>query len=219
MNESECQYTCRLGEQSYWDEHYEMELRNYEDTEDEGLDWFSENIGSRLIDWLCRENAIGMIPDGFDIIDLGCGNGAWLFEIEAKRNWKGRLLGVDNSTKGIELASTLAKARESDAEFCVADIHSLSMGKFHCVHDKGTYDAFMLHKDNRIEDYTAAVLRSLHPQGRLILTSCNHTAEELITDLSRASNSKLRHIDTLRYPTFRFGGREGAAVSTVSFRL
>ena len=63
----------------YWDAHYERELTNFED-DDEGVDWFSENIGTRLIDWICD------LVSGVDVIDVGCGSGAFLFRLQGCRS-------------------------------------------------------------------------------------------------------------------------------------
>ena len=210
----------RLGTQAHWDGVYERECLNFVSSQgdDGGDDWFSENIGGRLVDWICDRVETWVSVADIDVLDLGSGNGAWLLEIEAERRW-GRLVGVDYSAAAVELATKAAAHRDSKAQFRVDDIRCLKERNFHLVHDKGTYDAFMLAEGADRRDYASAILKTLVPSGCFVITSCNHTADELQRDLQAATHGRLQLIDQLMYPTFRFGGAEGAAVTTLAFLL
>ncbi|KAH8069913.1 lysine N-methyltransferase [Aureococcus anophagefferens] len=67
-----------LGTQQHWDDHYARERDNFAaDEDDEGVDWFSENVGSRLLQWV-EDHA----QPGGSVLDLGCGSGVFLLGVE-----------------------------------------------------------------------------------------------------------------------------------------
>lgn len=115
---------------------------------------------------------------------------------------------------------------------------------FDLILDKGTFDAISL---SHIEPDTQAphpssiyptrVVNLLSAGGFLLVTSCNWTEDELIdwfAPHSRAetvgSTSESHRVheknttpaldvyDIIKYPTFKFGGKEGAGVASVCFR-
>ncbi len=51
--------------------------------------------------------------------------------------------------------------------------------------------------------------------GLCVITSCNFTREELVSIL--CGTSKFRHVDSLRYNTFSYGGSQGSCVVSESF--
>lgn len=56
---------------------------------------------------------------------------------------------------------------------------------FHVCVDKGTFDAISLHPDGAAEkrrQYVASLSRALGVRGFFLITSCNWTAEELLTE-------------------------------------
>ena len=64
-----------------------------------------------------------------------------------------------------------------------------------------------------VESYAASARAALKPGGRLVVTSCNNTADELVALLAPRFVERER----LTYPTFSFGGSTGAKVATVAF--
>lgn len=208
MADDERTTTSELGTKAYWDAHYARELENFASSqgEDQGVDWFSETIGDRLVDWITE-----WLEPGSDVLDIGCGNGAFLFALE-ERLKLGDLVGIDYSPAAVDLASQAAKLRKSTASFRHSDLRNLA-GSFALVHDKGTFDAFML-GENKAEVYIEGVLGALAPKGYFVVTSCNFTSDEL----ERIFAKDLVVVDRLPHPTFRFGGVDGAAVATLAFQ-
>ncbi|KAJ8600782.1 hypothetical protein CTAYLR_006102 [Chrysophaeum taylorii] len=210
MDDDEKLSRSELGTKAYWESHYERERANLADSGDTGVDWFAENIGDTLVAWLCEELALENVKD---MIDLGCGNGAFLFEVERRSPWE-RLVGVDYCDDAIALAKAVAEENGSQrVTFRVANLED-DVGSFSIVHDKGTFDAYML-GTGTIGDYRAAVLRALRPGGYLVITSCNSTVSELVDYFRGSDLAVLAHIP---YPTIAFGGHTGATVATVAFQ-
>lgn len=116
---------------------------------------------------------------------------------------------------------------------------------FDLILDKGTFDAVSLsahpepnsHYLHPSNTYPRHVARLLKLGGFLLVTSCNWTEDELIqwfapqlrkglehsiseyrADSDMSSTPALDVYDTIKYPTFRFGGKDGAGVATVCFR-
>mmetsp|Transcript_5233 Transcript_5233/g.21570 ORF Transcript_5233/g.21570 Transcript_5233/m.21570 type:complete len:107 (-) Transcript_5233:1331-1651(-) len=100
----------------------------------------------------------------------------------------------------------------------------------------------MLSAGGSVGEYAECAAAALGDGGAFVITSCNYTADELRgffeaprRNRSRASSDsggapeeeapacssswRFEYVDQIRYPTFRFGGAQGAAVSTVAFRL
>lgn len=212
-----------LGTQQHWDDHYARERDNFAaDEDDEGVDWFSENVGSRLLQWV-EDHA----QPGGSVLDLGCGSGVFLLDVEESVD-VGRALGVDYSPAGIALARAVGAKRGASSQFEEADITKLEAldERFDLVCDKGTFDAYMLGDGASVRAYATSVAAAVAPGGVFLLTSCNNTAEELIRHFAAANAdtwggggaSPFSELDRVRYPTFQFGGVQGAAVATVAFR-
>lgn len=66
-----------LGSKEYWDEHYDIELKNFEHFEDEGDIWFGVSSEERIIKYLASIET----PKDARILDLGCGNGHFCLEL------------------------------------------------------------------------------------------------------------------------------------------
>lgn len=118
------------------------------------------------------------------IIDLGCGNGMLLVDLE--EDGFENLVGVDYSQKAIDLATAVLKEKLNHVTLQVCDIldeANLLSNDFKLAHDKGTYDAISLNpempKDNRLK-YIKNVHKILLPGGYFLITSCNWTKDELI---------------------------------------
>ena len=200
----------KLGTRAHWDGVYERELRNFaHDPSDEGVDWFSDDVGDRLMEYV-TENC--PLEDG--VLDLGCGSAVFLLDLAAKR--EGRFLGIDYSEVAVALAANVGRKRGlSQVRFCHADATRLEdLGeRFGLVLDKGTFDAYMLGAAASVDRYAASVRAALKPGGVFVVTTCNSTADE-VSALFTARGFVER--DRVPYPTFEFGGRKGAAVATVA---
>ena len=103
----------KLGTRAHWDGVYERELRNFaHDPSDEGVDWFSDDVGDRLMEYV-TENC--PLEDG--VLDLGCGSAVFLLDLAAKR--EGRFLGIDYSEVAVALAANVGRKRGlSQVRFC-----------------------------------------------------------------------------------------------------
>ncbi|VVC87650.1 unnamed protein product [Leptidea sinapis] len=203
-----------LGTQSYWQEAYSKELRNFEQHGDTGEVWFGEDSALRVIECICNCG----IEKNAPIIDLGCGNGYTLLELA--REGFTNLLGVDYCTEAIDLAQKVCNAEFPSLRFQVFDIVNDDISKlgskFSVIHDKGTYDAIGLCPDNakinRLK-YMDQVYSMLEDNGIFVITSCNWTEEELKKQFSE----KFKVKQVIPSPQFKFGGKVGSVVSSVVF--
>ena len=158
--------------------------------------WFSEQSASTKIRHYLDSLSLDRQTTSF--LDLGTGNGHLLFELRELGGYAGSMLGVDYSATSIELARRRLDSRRGsrgNTRFEKWDIlsdppsslhRSTTRSDFDVVLDKGTFDAISLSAEvdgrgRRIcEGYAARVALLLKPEtGRLIVTSCNWTEEEL----------------------------------------
>uniref|UniRef100_A0A0E0JMK4 Protein-lysine N-methyltransferase n=1 Tax=Oryza punctata TaxID=4537 RepID=A0A0E0JMK4_ORYPU len=244
-----------LGLQSYWDASYSEDLANFQEHGHAGEIWFGADVMDTMAVWtkkLCADIINGGTPSGNDsincevnekqlsnypVLDVGTGNGL-LLQALAKQGFS-NLTGTDYSEGAIELAKNLA-ARDgfTSINFLVDDILETKLDrKFKIVTDKGTLDAIGLHPDGRIKRvmYWESVSNLVEPGGIVVVTSCNHTKDELVQEVEDFSKTKsgkenldegegnvpqiFRYIDHVRtYPTIMFGGVEGSQVCTVAFQ-
>lgn len=92
---------------------------------------------------------------------------------------------------------------------------------FDIVLDKGTFDAISLSDEVNaqgrkvFETYGSKVEPLMKIGGFLVITSCNWTEEEL---RKWFESPRLAYHDTIRFPSFTFGGAKGQTVSSVCFR-
>ncbi|EEE55202.1 hypothetical protein OsJ_03050 [Oryza sativa Japonica Group] len=244
-----------LGLQSYWDASYSEDLANFQEHGHAGEIWFGADVMDTMAVWtkkLCIDIINGGTPSGnesincevdekqlsnYPVLDVGTGNGL-LLQALAKQGFS-NLTGTDYSEGAIELAKNLA-ARDgfTSINFLVDDILETKLDrKFKIVTDKGTLDAIGLHPDGRIKRvmYWESVSNLVEPGGIVVVTSCNHTKDELVQEVEDFSKTKsgkehldegegnvpqiFRYIDHVRtYPTIMFGGVEGSQVCTVAFQ-
>ncbi|KAF2635750.1 methyltransferase-like protein-like protein 10 [Massarina eburnea CBS 473.64] len=166
-------------------------------------------------------------------LDLGTGNGHLLFSLR-EDGWMGGLVGVDYSAQSIALAHEVLRNKNLAQRSCVSfyeyDILAsttsppawLAAG-FDVVLDKGTFDAISLSAEtdgngHRIcEGYREKVEGLVKQGGRFLITSCNWTEEEL-RGWFEGDESTLVYEDKVKYPSFRFGGKEGSSVCTLCFK-
>lgn len=98
-----------------------------------------------------------------------------------------RLTGTDYSAAAVRLAAAVAARRgAAGVRWVVDDVLESGLGVAACdvLTDKGTLDAVGLRKDGaaaRVR-YRAAVHRLLAPGGLLVVTSCNCTLGELVSE-------------------------------------
>lgn len=135
-------------------------------------------------------------------------------------------MGVDYSAEAVSLARKNTLQAGVSGDFREATIQKLAAllgdwgeaAAYGLVHDKGTFDAYMLAENASLRVYAEGVAAALAPAGVFVVTSCNHTAAELERYFTQDA-PLFATVDTLDYPTFRFGGAVGAAVATVAFKL
>lgn len=167
-----------LGTKEYWDKVYQQEVKNFQETNDIGEVWFGEESVAKMIQWIEDHD----IPNDARILDLGCGNGYFL--IELNELGYSNLIGCDYSEAAIQLAESI---HSENIQYKVCDIlneHQVKeLGKFHLLTDKGTFDAIALMPLNgsdepdrtAITKYLDAVHALLEQDGILLITSCNWT--------------------------------------------
>lgn len=249
--------TSMLGFQSYWDSAYSEELTNFREHGHAGEVWFGDDVMEMVATWtkgLCVDLSQKRVQNGSDnseqgetdlaawsVLDVGTGNGLLLQEL-AKQGFSD-LTGTDYSEGAIDLAQSLAdRDGFSSMKLLVDDILETKLDKkFHLVTDKGTLDAIGLHPDGPIKRimYWESISRLVAPGGLVVITSCNHTRDELVQEVEnfnrlKASTSQeteasgdtgayttspmFSYLDHIRtYPTFMFGGSVGSRVATVAF--
>jgi SAM-dependent methyltransferase len=231
-----------LGTKSYWDSTYALEQKNFQsNADDEGTIWFSDaGAEERMLAFLEDLSDEGHLVKEKDededrgkatrFLDLGTGNGHLLFALR-EDGWEGEMLGVDYSGKSVQLAKDIRASKGdeyADIQFEEWDLLGEGPGEwlrggFDVVLDKGTFDAICLSRETdaqgrRIcEGYREKVEPLLKPGGRFLITSCNWTAEELRAWFE-GSGSGLEFEDSVKYPSFTFGGKTGTKVATLCFK-
>ncbi|KAK8153745.1 methyltransferase domain-containing protein [Phyllosticta citrichinensis] len=229
-----------LGTRAYWDTAYEREIANHAESgaADEGTIWFAdagaeERVCGFLEDWADEGRLVKEREEeeATSFLDLGTGNGHLLFALRDD-GWGGRMVGVDYSTRSVELARRIQEARKregsDDIEFEEFDILGSAPGPwaaggFDVVLDKGTFDAISLSGETdaqgrRVcEGYREKVEPLVKPGGALLITSCNWTADEL-KGWFDVPGGELAYEDAIAYPSFTFGGKTGQQVCSLVFR-
>ncbi|XP_074644450.1 EEF1A lysine methyltransferase 2-like [Tubulanus polymorphus] len=204
----------KLGTKEYWEDAYDKELVNYNDSGDIGEVWFGYDSMSRVIRWIEESEDINT---EMSVIDLGCGNGAMLVEL-AELGFS-NLTGVDYSENAVKLAKSVAEKDNLDISYEVMDIlECLNEDmKYDVCIDKGTYDAISLNPDDahgcRLR-YIENVLKMLKDDGYFIITSCNWTLNELLSQFDK----DFQHIHTVPTPSFQYGGKQGNSFTSVVFK-
>ena len=115
--------------------------------------------------------------------------------------------GVDYSQGAIELAKKIAEKEECEITFDTLDIlDEQSIAKFsdefRVIVDKGTFDAISL-SESAARDKELYVKHSslmMREGALLLITSCNWTEEELVTQLG----DSFMHRETIPSPQFSF---------------
>ncbi|EFO18632.1 hypothetical protein LOAG_09862 [Loa loa] len=207
----------KLAIKEYWIEHYERELKNFEEFGDEGEVWFGRSAESRLVNYV---NGNEQLSKSCRLIDFGCGNGSLLRAL--RQEGYSHLCGVDYSEEAILLAKKFTESIESSIQidFRVADLlsESINLGKFDAVLDKGTWDSLSLSvdRDRCLRKYKASVCKTLRPCGLFIICSCNYSRNELEKQFSDEELKFLEEIPPKNI--FEFGGRKGSTTTCMVFQ-
>lgn len=77
-------YQSKLSRQEYWEQNFALELRNYEETGDDGEVWFGADVQKKTVQYIIKNYPSESNPA---ILDVGTGNGALLFKL-AKKGYK-----------------------------------------------------------------------------------------------------------------------------------
>lgn len=201
----------RLGTKQYWDDTYEKELETFKDIGDVGEIWFGEESMTRVLKWMEKAK----IPKNSSILDIGTGNGVFLFEL-ANHGFT-NLTGIDYSATSVELARSVLLAegltdvtlKEVDFLNCQDELKGFDV----CI-DKGTFDAISLNPDNAKESkslYVKSLQSVLKDQGVFVITSCNWTKDQLLERFKEG----FEFVQELPSPTFTFGGKTGSTVAAL----
>lgn len=232
----------KLGTKEYWDDFYKLETENFKSSEgqDTGENWFDESDAEYRVIQFLRDNfdELPSITSSSKIMDLGTGNGHFLFELVDDDIFpEGMFIGIDYSRKSIEFAKEIANKKNletSTLNFEQCDF--LADYKDFCCHkaysdvdifvDKGTLDAIALNAESYMfEDGNSYLGYDLYPRvfekimkkdSILLITSCNFSEKELIEVFMK--NSKNFDIwKKIDYPTFEFGGVKGSTICSIAF--
>ena len=243
--------TSKLGTQKYWDDFYDKEINNFkQDTNDLGERWFDDSDAEMkmiefIMDEACETDTEIVFKNDqtglSNFIDLGTGNGHFLFEMINDCDFldifieNSRVTGCDYSPKSIEFANDIKNTKFADFEFFQENVEFKVMDifddetifdKYEIVTDKGTLDAIALSglsKYNKTADkemslvnyYPYVIEKLLSKKGLFVITSCNFTQEELIKIIESSGN--LKYYKHVNYPSIEFGGIKGTTICTVAF--
>jgi 2-polyprenyl-3-methyl-5-hydroxy-6-metoxy-1,4-benzoquinol methylase len=199
-----------LGTKDYWDQIYERESKEFQQTGDIGEVWFGEEPLNKMVNWIQKNYPCF----NSRILDIGCGNGNILLELDEYNN----LFGIDYSEHSICLAKRIQETRSlNNISYSVCDIldpnQTKLLGEFDLICDKGTLDAIILGKSDAYLDYQRNISSLLKCNGKFIITSCNWTENELVGMLK----DSFVLFSKIPYKVIRFGGKTGQTVTTLIF--
>lgn len=182
------------------------------------------------------------------MLDLGAGNGSFLFQLALEGQYHGKMVGVDYSQQSVDLARRIWKRYTTDSslrtddqadikferlDLLTDDIHHQTWcpsDGFDLVHDKGTFDAISLSAETfqaadgterRVfEQYPSKVAAMVKEGGYLLVTSCNWTEDEVVRWFTQVGGMQrtLQIFGRVKYPVYEFGGQQGQGVASVCFR-
>ncbi|GJD08040.1 Protein-lysine N-methyltransferase EFM4 [Galdieria sulphuraria] len=186
-----------MHQRDYWESLYREEYDSFIKYNLYGEDWFEQYTdGGRKIVNFIDILRIEYTGSQCSFLDLGCGNGQFLFLLDPTKFTK--ILGVDYSSSAIELAKEMGEKKNSPIDWLQADVFALpprvSNDEWNIIHDKGTLDAIELQGTKLVRDYL-----------------------QVVVDLLAPKDGKLSFYRNLTYPVFRFGGQEGTVLVTAAF--
>ena len=154
------------------------------------------------------------------VLDVGCGNGAFLLEMLSKGYFS--LTGIDYAESAIRFVQLkMEKLQEANPLFRAislkhgdiinpgAEEEAKETEKYDIVHDKGTFDVIHMNKGIENRAYVDAIARRLKKEkGRFaVITSCNLTGKELEREFCEGEDAPFELKEELKgYPSFTFGG-------------
>lgn len=222
-----------LREEGYWDEHYKLELSNFQEDGDEGEVWFGKGLSRKIVLWIKDQVESGQ---KIRILDIGCGNAFLLYSLVDSLDHDELLLhGIDYSVNSIELSRSIIESKGLSSRIKVNQCDFLDTNqlestfegtKFNYIIDKGTFDAICLLSSDQIleetkRNYMKSVYSIVDNNSKFILASCNHTEEELchLFKLDCPNRLPVEMIGKIDTPTLKFGGKEGSQVTCLIFRF
>ena len=219
-------YQSPLGTLNHWENSYLQEIEQLHNNNSElGEIWFGKALQKKIVNYI-NEN----FDKKINILDIGCGNGVFLYKL-SKKNFE-NLFGIDYSNNSIKLAQEIIKIKEKKHKknfkinFFQEDINKKNNEnfinknniKFDIIHDKGSLDAFLMNKNNSIENYYKYFFSySIKNKTIFIITSCNNTKEELLNKFPIEKGFKF--INEIQSQKFSFGGHEGNNHVTLIFQI
>ena len=149
------------------------------------------------------------------------------------------LNGMDYSEKSVELACSIRDFRINEGEslyeniiFYKEDINNPTVlnknqkDLYQLLHDKGTFDAYMLNKNNSYLNYANYLYSKMKDQGILIISSVNHLKKDLLEyflntqiKINENFNFTFNLIEEIPHKSFNFGGGIGQTVTTLVFKI
>ncbi|KAF7316728.1 Methyltranfer-dom domain-containing protein [Mycena chlorophos] len=210
----------RLGSKEHWDDVYDRELANFEETGDEGEIWFGTQAVDKMVKWALEHVPPSQSPQ---TLEIGTGNGTLLLALIEAGYDPASLCGIDYSAGAVRLARVVAAADEQNTGITFAECDFLTQDppqiEWDLVLDKGTFDAIAL--GEKEEDgtspaarYPSRLARLLKPGAVFLITSCNFTEDELRAAFEGAG---LTYYSRIQHRTMTFGGKTGSSVSSVAF--
>ena len=214
-------YESKLGTLDHWNEAYKQEIEQFKNNGNElGDIWFGKTLQKKLVNYILKN-----YPDkNTKIFDVGFGNGVFLYKL-AKNDYI-NLYGIDYSPDSLQLAKMIIESKEKKHGkqfkinlFCedINTSNKIINETFDVIHDKGSFDAYMMNKKNTLEQYHKYI-KSYSKNGTiLIITSCNNTREELKSKFPLEKG--FQFIEEIKNKTFVFGGQEGQQQATQIYKI
>lgn len=223
--DSQEKFQSKLGKKEYWDSFYEEEINQFGNNDQLiGEIWFGKQVQNKTVAFI-KET----VNRETKILDVGCGNSAFLIKL-AKEGYS-NLFGMDYSEKSIALSTEIIakKAEEEkyekvkDIRLFVDDFNNINNkgeGEFDLIHDKGTFDAFMLREGNCHTTYATYITTKVKNNNEtfFIITSCNHLRKELESFFVTPGGC-FEIVKELPNKSFTFGGNTGQTVTTLVFKV
>lgn len=192
-----------------------------------------------MIQFFARLIEDNEIEQNLKVLDLGTGNGHFLFELnnfltDEEVDATIEYHGIDYSPDSIELANAIHAKKFADQKFTFTEVDFISKkcpyleenpGYFDVLFDKGTLDAIALNNSpvegfdgkSGPQVYPTQISQLMHPGSLLIITSCNFTEQELESLVTQDGTNDLEVWKKIPYKSFQFGGVKGSTICSIAF--